>query len=157
MIGGGRSFRQFHGIERTYGIDPLIASEANRLMDDLAPLFQRVLDGASIEWDGSNHVARLTDDARDAEEEIEDEIYRAMRDRAYDSVTAWEAGYYYEGLGGLDSVAEHLGVTADTSDEEIEAIAKHELEAAREENGIYVIEDLEEYITEVRDELRDNA
>jgi hypothetical protein len=49
---------------------PTVA-RANAAMREVAPLAQRVLDGASVVWNGSNYVGRLTDAAEDAAEEIE--------------------------------------------------------------------------------------
>ena len=42
-----------------------------QLAEKLAPLLDRVRAGHSVEWNGSNNVGRLTDDAQEASEEID--------------------------------------------------------------------------------------
>jgi hypothetical protein len=69
-IGNAIPSTVYHGVVRRYPIPVLQPATANALMERIAPLAQRVLDGAEIVWDGSNHVARLNADARRAEDEI---------------------------------------------------------------------------------------
>lgn len=70
-IGNAVSMAVCHGHVRRYYIPPLVADVANRLMQDLEPLARRVCDGYESEWNGSNHVAKLSEDAQEAETEIE--------------------------------------------------------------------------------------
>src|SRR5689334_13481078 len=69
-IDGGVTTREWNGIVRSWSIPCLTAASANRLIDDVAPIAQRILDGATVEWDGSNHVGRLNADASEAAEEL---------------------------------------------------------------------------------------
>src|SRR3990167_4329409 len=60
----------WHGIVRRYEIPVLQAATATALMQELVPLMQRVVEGAVVVWDGHNHVARLSEEAEEAEEAI---------------------------------------------------------------------------------------
>src|SRR5690606_18571715 len=60
------------GQVRTWSIPPLVADEANELLAHIAPLAQRILDGATIETGSRTGapVGVLNDNAAAAEEEI---------------------------------------------------------------------------------------
>ena len=45
----------------------------------LAVLIDRIIAGHSVEWDGSNMVGHLTDDAREASEALEDALHGPAR------------------------------------------------------------------------------
>ncbi|HLT09229.1 MAG TPA: hypothetical protein VK028_00290, partial [Micromonosporaceae bacterium] len=47
----GTPMRVWLGQVRTWSIPPLVADAANKLMQDIAPLAQRILDGSDIEVD----------------------------------------------------------------------------------------------------------
>jgi antitoxin (DNA-binding transcriptional repressor) of toxin-antitoxin stability system len=64
----------YHGFVRRYPIPVLQPATVNALMESIAPLAQRVIDGTERHWNGANHVARLSDAARDAEAEIEQSL-----------------------------------------------------------------------------------
>lgn len=73
-IGNAVPAAVWHGIRRRYSIPSETKGVAlATLLEDVAfrTLLERVLAGAETKWDGNNHVARLTQDAGDAEEEIE--------------------------------------------------------------------------------------
>jgi len=61
----------YHGIVRRYAIPPLRVSIVNALLDEVAPFAGVVVNGTAIEWNGANHVAVLSDQAEEAEVEIE--------------------------------------------------------------------------------------
>lgn len=70
-IGNAIPFSVYHGIDRRYSFNPYIKMRTvNDLGKKLIPLFQRVINGTSIEWDGSNNIAILSEDAHAAEMEI---------------------------------------------------------------------------------------
>lgn len=150
LMNGAQTFSQFHGIVRAYRIDPLVASDVNLLMEGSRPLLQRVLDGSSIEWNGNNYVGVLNDDAQAAEDEIQDEISYGVTFSTYEPVNVWQAAEYYQGASDSGHLAEYLGVTADSTDEDLQRIAEVERKEALD-NGIHVIENLYEYIRSVRD------
>ena len=66
---GGTSSRQWHGIELTFKIDPMAHKDTiAEAIEDNAELFQRILDGATVEWDGNNYRGVLNKDADSAYE-----------------------------------------------------------------------------------------
>lgn len=71
-IGNAVPMEVWHGLTRRYSLPVILSTDrANELMDEIAPLAQRVLDGTEEHWNGSNHVARMNEDAEDAEREIQ--------------------------------------------------------------------------------------
>lgn len=65
----------YNGRARRYQVpNDLSVTGIDALLEEVKPLLQRVHDGRSIEWDGSNNVGHLTEDAIEAEEEIEKRI-----------------------------------------------------------------------------------
>src|SRR5690606_6095881 len=98
-------------------------------------------------WDGNNHVCRMTDDAMMADGELE----RLLRDYPHVHGGAWDAGdWLYEAYESGD-----LGLTAETTDEELEALAERWEQEARDA-GICLLGTIEA-LTEWRDELRERA
>lgn len=73
-IGNAVPFSVWHGHDRRYDI-PATTSQETILGIFSDPEFQalceRIVGGYSSEWDGNNHVARLTENAEDAEHELE--------------------------------------------------------------------------------------
>lgn len=62
----------WHNRELRFGISPYLKIDAiNALLDEIAPLAQRVIDGYEEEWDGSNYIGMYTDDAEEAKSAIE--------------------------------------------------------------------------------------
>ena len=79
-IGNGVPEAVWHGRVRRYCI-PLFKSEVvNELMDELKPLFERVIAGYESYWDNSNLRGTLSDDADEAEQEISCAIERCGED-----------------------------------------------------------------------------
>ena len=58
-LGNAVPLSVWHGHTRRWAIPALQAQAANSLLDEIAPLAQRVIDGYTSEWDGNNHVAGL--------------------------------------------------------------------------------------------------
>lgn len=143
-IGNAIPFSVYHGHDRRYGIPCLTADAANELMEEILPLAQRVVDGYSRHWDGNNHVARMTDDADAAEQEIED-IINALSVDETNGVTGRSAGDW---MSGGD-----CPVTADMTDDELEAIASQLDDEAAEHH--VVLSDTIEWLTERRQSLRE--
>ena len=84
-LGGGVS--SYRWLSRTLAwCLPIVPSPASllELIKDLRPLLERVHAGHSILWDGSNHRGYLTDDASEANDEIE--RYINSYAHAYDCV-----------------------------------------------------------------------
>lgn len=138
-----------YGICRRYDIPYDI--DAERLTTainngEFDELFERIYVGTDYEWDGNNYVAELSDDARNAEDELQDLIDEIAA--AGISAALWAAGDW---LAAIDVAAE-FGITVDTTDAELKAIATRiEDEAAQERVVVY---DTEEYLQDVRQNLQ---
>ena len=72
-IGNGMPLRQWHGHLQVWRVSPYASgSQLNTLMADLRPAMQRIVNGYTSEWNGSNHVARFSEDAEDAKRELDE-------------------------------------------------------------------------------------
>jgi len=136
-------------------------------------LLQRIAGGFSIEWNGSNRVGSLTEDAHRAEsrltallrmdtpypldlfgDELEtiEESERVEIDEiaidTYRDSGFWQAGMWLEGF-----TDEELGVRADMSKEAITALADELYEEAREEGQI--VRGVHQEITDRVEEMRE--
>ncbi|MGW5353384.1 helix-turn-helix domain-containing protein [Streptomyces sp. NPDC004031] len=160
-VGNAVPFSVRHGFERRYGIPRLTAKAANRVMDELMPLADRILADWEEVWDGNNHVARLGDDARAAEDEIEKALGLGSDstdsygpfDEA-DQVAVWDIDGAVNG-----SEADDYDITADTTDERLDEIAA---EITRDlanisDSKVAVVNGLEEYLQNLRDQLIEDA
>jgi hypothetical protein len=100
-IGNAVPMYVWDGIVRRYRIPCLSSQGANRAMEAILPLAQRVLDGAEVVWDGSNWVSKLDDDASKAEYEIE-RMLEPGNFSDSDFIAVWEAselfGWHGENL-----------------------------------------------------------
>jgi hypothetical protein len=108
-------------------------------------LLQRVFDGGSIEWDGSNHVGSLDDDAQAAWGELIANIANLPNS----DLTVWSVEDW---LGNLS--ADELGITADTTDDEIDEI-RSKLEGDADDQDIILDGDLGDYLKNIRSTRRD--
>jgi len=135
----------WHGVVRRWGIPCLTAAAANELMAEIAPIAQRVLDGASVEWDGSNWIGKLDADAAVAEEGAE----QLAGGCDGDTVCAVDA---CDWLDGGDANA--LGITTDTTDAELHSIGERISSEACAEGVHVIIRNLDDYLRDARDELR---
>jgi len=75
-IGDAVPMSVWHGRVRRYRLpSPYLTPDCiGAIMDELAPLFERVLAGSEIVWDGSNLVGQLDDDAAQASEAIANKL-----------------------------------------------------------------------------------
>jgi len=95
-IGGGVPADVYNGLTRRWTISREVARYLPRttvceLLDSLAPLLERVCQGHSVEWDGSNNVGRLDEDALEASKLIDQACYDLEADR--DLLDAEEAAW----------------------------------------------------------------
>lgn len=150
-IGPGTPTRVWHGRAIRWAIPVLTESAAEGLLLDLIPLAQRIVDGYSCEWDGRNHVGRLTEDAQEAADAICDLCDRDWSKREVLSV--WDAHDWYAQCGGHRELARELGITAETTDAELDAVAEREEDSAAPAR----IEGIERYLRDLREELRAEA
>jgi len=146
--------RIWYGVVRTWPIPPLAGDEANRLMEHIAPLAQRVLDGASIELGEreANRVGVLNEDAEQAEEQIYREIQDWCEDPTVQVVEEINVGDWYS---HGDDPCEELGLTAETTDDELPGIAARiEEDICLTAEGVVVVRGALEWARDRRDELR---
>ncbi|MFC9816500.1 hypothetical protein ACFVJM_31070 [Streptomyces virginiae] len=151
-VGSGVPASVHHGIDSRWSIPLLTQDAANRLLDELAPLAQRMLDGSEIVWNGSNRVGRLvTEDAEAAYDAIAERCEGIEEhDGNPDLLAVWST----DSIGGLWD-AEEAGVTAGTTDEELDRIGERLTEEFRDGQGleVVVIEGLDDYLRRLRDDL----
>lgn len=101
-IGNAVPFSVWHNRELRFGISPYLKIDAiNTLLDEIAPLAQRVVDGYEEEWDGSNYIGTYTDDAEEAKSEIE-----SICDSADDIFNYFTWMEYLECINVLDELAQ---------------------------------------------------
>ena len=113
---------------------------------NLAKLVSRIADGLSSEWDGSNNKGRLTEDAQEAEGEIESLIYRGRLDYIDETWSTWEESEWIWDLAKST-------ITASTSDEEIKAFLTETRETAPSDKVI-LRGDATDDLIEMRDEMK---
>lgn len=133
----------------TFEIPCLTADAANQLMAEVQPLAQRILAGASIEWNGSSHVGVLNDDAQAAEDELAAAVAENFD---LDRVCAIFPSEWY---GDFETAASATGLTADTSDRDLAALTTQAEEDIKSiAAGVVVVLRLDEYLRRVREDLR---
>lgn len=146
----------YHGHVQAWSIPCLRESAANALLEEIEPLAARVVAGYSSEWNGSNHVASFDDDAQEAIEAIE-----AICDAAdvSDGVRAWDAGDWLTASGNTrrEVVRSQLGITAETTDEELAAIETRVEAEAVETGEADVLTGTRRYLESLRDEAREEV
>ncbi|MGW5003284.1 hypothetical protein ACWEP8_37150 [Streptomyces hydrogenans] len=121
-VGGAYPFSVHYGFDRRYGIPALTGQAADRLMQEIRPLAQRILNDWEEIWDGNNMVARLGKDAAEAEEEIEAIVSRYGNEYevdAADLIAVWDL----DGATNGDEASEY-DITPDTTDERLDEIAR---------------------------------
>jgi hypothetical protein len=155
-IGNGVPMAVFHGRTLRYPISHLTANAANDLLDEAAPLAQEIIDGASIEWDGENHVGVLAEGASRAHEDL----IELCADRLFeerDVITEMDAGDWWP--DGSESAVRELGITVETTDEEIAGMAEKAEEEAlygQPSGGPVMLIGMDRYLTTLRDDLRED-
>lgn len=153
-VGNARSMAEFHGRVLVADIPTLTADAANRLMESVREDAQLVLDGSEIEWDGNNNIGRLSDDARAAWERI----VEACDPQNYQWDDSQMVGEYDASDWFREAEQEtidRLGLTADSTDAEVAAMADAETtEATTMAAGYTILVGAEAWLSGRRDELR---
>lgn len=159
-IGGAVPASVYHDRVLRWPIPCLNSTAANALMDEVKPLAERVLAGASIVWNGNNNVGRLDADAVDADARIA-ELTDPAADRWTDDdqVSTFEAWDWFdsEGRDIARETLRDLGLSADTTDDELDQVVQRAEEQARAHYPDVVLRHADKYIREVRQELRDEV
>lgn len=105
---------------------------------ELDALLTRVMEGAETIWDGNNRVRRFNEDATLAAEEIE-KWFQSWEGTLEGDL--WDAGDYYQYCPPEE-------VRADSTDEELDALAER-LEAEARKEGV-VLAYTREYLSDLR-------
>ena len=136
--------------------------DRDALARDLQPggqlysLIARVHAGHSVDWDGSNHVGDLTDDAQEALDEI-DRLLSTGYYCEHDAPEVWDALDWLTARGSAPAVKvlTDLGLTVDATDDEIAAAATRADKWAASDNCelIDTSDAIEALIDRVRDEI----
>lgn len=159
-IGNAVPFDVFHGFERRFGIPVLTAEAANRVMQELAPLADRVLADWEEVWDGNNMVARLGNDAEAAVEEIEEKLGLNLGYGDWDEDTQGFSDSDVVGQWDLNSAsngdeAEEYDITAETTDERLDEIEADILSNLADcgDNKVNVCRELAGHLQQLRADL----
>jgi hypothetical protein len=147
-IGNAIPMDVWHGTTRRYFLRFVLSGQAaNNLMEYLTPILQRVADGLSEEWDGSNYVGCLTDDAMIAESEIERMIDKWLDED--DALKVWDASDWYQNDTALD-----LGIRADMTNEECAVLAENLEQDALDSGDVDVLNGMgAQWVMSKRDEM----
>jgi len=150
-----------HGLDRRYGIPLLTADAVNRVMEEIAPLAERIVAGTEAVWNGESTVAEMNQDAVAAEEEIErllglpsqgggyfDEDSQGFPDS--DLIGVWDVDAAVNG-----QEASEYDITADTTDARLDEIEQTILDDLQKcgEHPVVVCHGLDDYLKGLRDEL----
>jgi hypothetical protein len=114
------------------------------VLEQARPLVDLVVAGHSVEWDGSNRVGRLTDDADEALYALDDLFARA--DLSDEDLMLWAVEDWLAGTPLAD-----LGLDAGSDDEAISAAAADLRHTARTD-GVILMDD-----TSLEDALRERV
>lgn len=161
-IGGAVPVTVYSGIDRRYTIPILTAEAANKTMEQILPLADRIAADSEIEFDGRNNVAVLGDDAKAAEEEIRKHLgldpgdpdywHRGANQGFDDSelVSIWSVDSATNG-----NEVEEYGITAKTTDERLTAIAIEIMDdlIGISNSDVVACHGLYEHLRGLRDEL----
>jgi len=145
----GVSSRVWHGQERNYlipeGTD--IDALASYLEGEGAELIAQVAAGHTVEWNGSNHVGRLTDEASQADDDLQDGLENLMYSSNEGGWIDLEDWLFWTEAELRDEVR---GMT----DDQIKAKAA-ELKKSAESDGYLLDGDIETCLRDLRDEEED--
>lgn len=153
-IGNAVPVRVWNRLAVRFGIPCLTADAANTLMDEIAADCAEICDGFERVWDGHNHVGQFTPRAS----ELLEALHYLQVSRSWDEdecVQRWQADDWFGGLGGWRSQATSLGITAATTDAELDALAASEEREAGVSN--VTVEGVRDHLSWVREKALDEA
>jgi hypothetical protein len=130
-------------------IPALKADAANELLAKIAPLAERIVSGFDEVWNGSNFVGDFDDDADDACEDIEALCDKARGAGEDEALSVWQAADWYAGVGSARAQAAELGITENTTDDQLVKIAAREAQNAKSD-GVDVLNNLDKYLESIR-------
>lgn len=94
-IGSAVPMSVYHGHAQRWGIACLKGPAANKLLEKIKPLAERVIAGYERVWNGNNYVAKFADDAAEAIDKIEG-LCRDAGGDVDDLVMVYNAGDWFE-------------------------------------------------------------
>lgn len=152
IIGSGVPADVWNNLVIRWRAPCLKAEVMDQVLAGLETQFGEVIEGWAQEWDGQNHVGRLTDHGREAAEEIEQELERAGDNEA-DVVQVWEAVDWFGGLGNRNTQRHELGITPTTTADALAALVAREAQLADNEGAR--VEGVAKYLETLRNEALD--
>lgn len=137
---------EFEGIVNGEDFDAFLNSE------EATAFFKDIADHLEVYWNGRNHVGKFT--KYDFTGEYPDPLEQDWLDLVskHCSYLDASAGYWEAGDWFSNNNASDFGITASTTDEEIEAIAEEQEKDALEDHDV-IVDDIEEYLLMLRDGL----
>ena len=149
-IGNAIPFSVYHGHDQRFYIPLMTSNAINSLMAEIQQLADNLVSGYASVWDGNNHVAQFTDDAKQALKEIE-----AICEKTESDIEVWNADEW------LNGVLTHLNneycldgfgkITAETTDEELSEMAENIKQDAFENcDGPVLLNDTLDYLEQLR-------
>ncbi len=145
-----RSFAVYHGRVAHWEVPALTRSAAEELLEDVRPLAERAVAGYSIRWDGHNRVGEYRGDGADAMDEIS-ELLEGRDWQECDTVQVWDAADYLQPI--RREAAELLGITAESTDADLERVEEELCAEARPA----LLEGVMEALEAIRERLQDEA
>lgn len=149
-VGNAIPYSVHHGHVQRWCIPSLKARAANELLAEIEPFARVVVAGYSSVWDGHNHVAEFSDAAEDAGEVVEKMCDEISEDHGEaECVCVWDAADWFDGHGNKRVQAQYLGISAETTDEQLDALVDVEMQRARDE-GVDELEGLRHHLETLR-------
>lgn len=149
---GAIQAREHNRVVLTTEIPPLTAAYANALMEEVAPIAERVMAGATVEAVDGDERGRLTEAASAAWDELVAVAVAWASDPGTETVGEVNAREWLE----APSDVPHLG--AATTDEQLATmVADLEAQIARTVPGVVVVTHAEEALRATREQLRAQA
>lgn len=149
-IGNGFLMSSHCGLDVEWSIPPLTIQGFDNIVEQIEEDLKTILKGSEILHDGSNYVGRLTEEAQDARDRVEEAIERFKWNNSHDDgniYMLWQAGDW---LIDFDPTTV---ITSKSTDFEIEKIAEEMTEEAKDDG--YDVEGIEEYLIRARNELEE--
>jgi len=142
---GGTPANVWHGRMRRFVVPLLSAHGANALMAsaEVQALAARIVAGYSCDWDGSNNVGELDDDATKAEEELD----RFCAEFDGERLDVWEASEWLE--AGAADLAEQVASGEWPSEDALLDWLRDEAYKGDSDHGHLIVRGLAEYAERV--------
>ena len=148
--GGSKVYGEYENVVLRWPVPTIpTAKTANEILDAVAPIARRILSGAKVHWENGTRYGYLDTDGERARGEAQQAINRIAEDGG--RVVETDAADYLHYF-----TLDELGITADTTDEELERIAAEQAEEAKSNPFVcQILFGCKDYLTGLRDELRE--